>query len=169
MMNNLVYVAGPLFSEAEREFLEKVVDCLAQAANLDPIQNFFLPHRDGGELGKGPTRQFIFNLDINKINSADVIIALLDGQDSDSGTCIELGYAYALNKKIFGILTDFRSYYTNDHEPHRPNVMVWGVCENGNTIHNNINSLSSAFVEYINSKSKFHSSYRDHTLISKEI
>jgi len=166
-MSYLVYVAGPLFSQAEREFLEKVVDCLAQAAHLDPVKNFFLPHRDGGELGKGPNRQYIFNLDINKINSADVIIAFLDGQDSDSGTCIELGYAYALNKKIFGILTDFRSYYTNDHEPHRPNLMVWGICENGNTIYNSLESLSSAFSEYINNKSN--SPDRDVTLTSKHI
>jgi len=160
-MSFLVYVAGPLFSQAERDFLENMVDCLAKAVNLDPIINFFLPHRDGGELGKGPTRPYIFNLDINKINAADVIIALLDGQDSDSGTCIELGYAYALNKKIFGILTDFRSYCTNDHEPHRPNLMVWGVCEKGNTICDSLESLSRAFSEYVNFKSN--SSNRDLT------
>lgn len=166
-MSYLVYVAGPLFSQAERDFLEKMVDCLAQAAHLDPVKHFFLPHRDGGELGKGPARQYIFNLDISKINSADVIIALLDGQDSDSGTCVELGYAYALNKKIFGILTDFRSYYTNDHEPHRPNLMVWGVCENGNTIYDSLKSLSSAFSEYVNSKSN--SSDKNVTLTSKQV
>lgn len=148
-MSYLVYVAGPLFSQAERDFLEKMVDCLAQAAHLDPVKHFFIPHRDGGELGKGPTRQHIFNLDINKINSADVIIALLDGQDTDSGTCIELGYAYALNKKIFGILTDFRSYCTNDHEPHRPNLMVWGVCEEGKTLFHTLPELSESFTNYV--------------------
>jgi nucleoside 2-deoxyribosyltransferase len=146
----LIYVAGPLFSQAEREYLEKMVNLLAKYTHLDPTTNFFLPHRDGGELGKGPTRQYIFNLDMQKIASADVIIALLDGQDSDSGTCIELGYSYALNKKIFGILTDFRSYCTNDLEPHKPNLMVWGVCENGKTIFNDIESLALAFSEYIN-------------------
>jgi len=159
-MSISVYVAGPLFSQAEREFLEKLVDCLARAAHLDPIKHFFLPHRDGGELGKGPTREYIFNLDINKINSADVIIALLDGQDSDSGTCVELGYAYALNKKIFGLLTDFRSYCTNDHEPHRPNLMVWGVCEAGNSLFNSLESLSSAFSQYI--KERFHAPHQAH-------
>ena len=164
-MNPLIYIAGPLFSQAEREYLEKLVNILAKSASLDPVENFFLPHRDGGELGKGPTRKYIFSLDINKMNAADIIIALLDGQDSDSGTCIELGYAYALNKKIFGILTDFRSFCTNDHEPHRPNLMVWGVCENGNTIFNNIESLASAFSEYTNSVSN---SYRSSlTSISK--
>jgi len=167
-MTHLVYVAGPLFSQAEREFLEKMVDCLAQAANLDPIRDFFLPHRDGGELGKGPTREYIFNLDIDRINSAEVIVALLDGQDSDSGTCIELGYAYALNKKVFGILTDFRSYCTNDHEPHRPNLMVWGVCENGKTIYSSLQSLSLAFSRYANSRLKSDSMHKDVTLLSEQ-
>ena len=153
-MSRLVYVAGPLFSQAEREFLEKMVNCLAQSAHLDPVSHFFLPHRDGGELGKGPTRTQIFNLDINTLKQAEIVVALLDGQDVDSGTCIELGVAYALHKKIFGIITDFRSYCTNDHEPQRPNLMVWGVCEEGNTLFNSLESLSNAFSEYV--KERFH-------------
>jgi nucleoside 2-deoxyribosyltransferase len=151
-MSYLVYVAGPLFSQAEREFLEKMVACLALEANLDPIKNFFLPHRDGGELGKGPTRTQIFNLDINTIKQAEIIVALLDGQDVDSGTCIELGYAYALHKKTFGLITDFRSYCTNDHEPQRPNLMVWGIFEEGNTLFHNLSELSSSFASYVKIK-----------------
>jgi len=148
-MNTLVYVAGPLFSQAEREFLEKMVYVLSQAAHLNPITDFFLPHRDGGELGKGLSRKHIFELDLNKLNSADVIVALLDGQDVDSGTCIELGYAYAKNKKIFGLITDFRAFCTNDTEPHRPNLMVWGVCEKGQTLFTNLEALATSFAGYI--------------------
>jgi nucleoside 2-deoxyribosyltransferase len=148
-MSFLVYVAGPLFSQAEREFLEKIVDCLAQTAHLDPSKHFFLPHRDGGELGKGPTRRTIFNLDIETLKGAEIVIALLDGQDVDSGTSIELGVAYALGKKIFGIITDFRSYCTNDHEPHRPNLMVWGVCEEGKTLFHGLPELSESFANYV--------------------
>ena len=148
-MNKLVYVAGPLFSRAEREFLERMVDTLAKTSGLNAREDFFLPHRDGGELGKGPTRLDIFNLDINSLNNANIVVALLDGQDVDSGTCIELGYAYANKKKIFGIITDFRSYCTNDHEPHRPNLMVWGVCKEGNTLFHHLEELSSAFAAYI--------------------
>lgn len=148
-MSYLVYIAGPLFSQAEREFLEKMIDCLAQSSHLDPIKNFFLPHRDGGELGKGPTRTQIFNLDINTLKQAQIVIALLDGPDVDSGTCIELGVAYSLGKKIFGIITDFRSYLTNDREPQRPNLMVWGVCEEGNTLFHNLPELSEAFANYV--------------------
>lgn len=148
-MDILVYIAGPLFSQAEREFLEKMVDVIAQSARLNPFTNFFLPHRDGGELGKGPTRNDIFHLDIDKLNSSNIIVALLDGQDVDSGTCIELGYAYAKNKKIFGLITDFRAYCTNDSEPHRPNLMVWGVCERGATLFHKIADLAESFTKYL--------------------
>ena len=72
-MARLVYMAGPLFSEAERTFLEKMASSLAESAGLDPYKDFFLPHRDGGELGKGPKRRDIFNLDLDKLNSADII------------------------------------------------------------------------------------------------
>jgi nucleoside 2-deoxyribosyltransferase len=150
-MSYLVYVAGPLFSQAEREYLEKLVDRLSQAAHLSPIEHFFLPHRDGGELGKGPTRTQIFSLDTNTLRQAEIVVALLDGQDVDSGTCIELGIAYSLGKKIFGIITDFRSYFTNDHEPQRPNLMVWGVCEEGKTLFHTLQELSKSFADYVNS------------------
>jgi len=148
-MAKLVYVAGPLFSDAERAFLEQIVNTLAKSVGLDPLADFFLPHRDGGELGKGPTRRDIFAMDQRNLASAEVVVALLDGQDVDSGTCIELGYAYAKDKKIFGILTDFRSYCTSDTEPHRPNLMVWGVCEKGATLFHKISDLAESFRSYL--------------------
>lgn len=147
-MAKLVYIAGPLFSEAERAFLELMVDTLASASGLNPINDFFLPHRDGGELGKGPKRRDIFQMDLQQVASSNIVVALLDGQDVDSGTCVEIGYAYAKGKKIFGLLTDFRAYYTADPEPHRPNLMVWGVCEEGNTLFRDLNTLTQAFAEY---------------------
>jgi len=147
-MAKLVYIAGPLFSEAERSFLELMVDTLASASGLNPINDFFLPHRDGGELGKGPKRRDIFQMDLQQVASSNIVVALLDGQDVDSGTCVEIGYAYAKGKKIFGLLTDFRAYYTADPEPHRPNLMVWGLCEEGNTLFRDLNTLTQAFAEY---------------------
>ena len=148
-MARLVYVAGPLFSEAERAFLEAVVSRLAESAGLHPLRDFFLPHRDGGELGKGPNREDIFALDMDRLDAAHVVVALLDGQDADSGTCIELGYAYAKGKKIFGILTDFRAYHTSDAEPHRPNLMIWGVCQKGASIFRSLTDLAESFGSYM--------------------
>ena len=37
----LVYVAGPLFSQAERTFLEQMVSELARASGLDEKADFF--------------------------------------------------------------------------------------------------------------------------------
>jgi len=51
----------------------------------------------------------IFKKDIAAINKADGIIALLDGVPCDTGTCIELAYAYAKKKPILGLRTDFRT------------------------------------------------------------
>jgi nucleoside 2-deoxyribosyltransferase len=149
-MSKLVYVAGPLFSDAERDYLGlMMVERLSSSSNLDPSIDFFLPHRDGGELGKGPIRKDIFELDIRQVDSAKIVVALLDGQDVDSGTCIELGFAYAKGKKIFRLLTDFRAYKTTDAEPHRPNLMVWGICEEGKTLYGDLNSLAVAFAQYV--------------------
>ena len=148
-MEKLVYIAGPLFSEAETAFLELMVDTLAKASAFDPIADFFLPHRDGSELGEGLKRKDIFEQNMQQVDSATIVVGLLDGQDVDSGTCIELGYAYARGKKIFGLLTDFRAYHTADPEPHRPSLMVWGACEEGKTLFGDLNSLSTAFAEYV--------------------
>ena len=52
-MSKLVYIAGPLFSDAERYYLELMVKELSSSSKLNPKTDFFLPHRDGGELGKG--------------------------------------------------------------------------------------------------------------------
>jgi nucleoside 2-deoxyribosyltransferase len=45
---------------------------------------------------------------IEGIRSSDVVVAVLDGPDADSGTCFEVGYAKALGKPVIGIRTDTR-------------------------------------------------------------
>lgn len=42
------------------------------------------------------------------IASCELLIALLDGQELDSGTAAEIGYASALGLTCFGLRTDFR-------------------------------------------------------------
>jgi nucleoside 2-deoxyribosyltransferase len=125
-----IYVAGPLFSIHERKFLEYMVKYLSnENANLNEERDFFLPHRDAGDLGIAGEKHEIFSLDVRHLDEADTIIAVLDGVDVDSGTAIELGYAFAKKKKIFGILTDHRAFKHN--EIVHLNNMVWGVCNEG--------------------------------------
>lgn len=42
------------------------------------------------------------------IQDADGVFAVLDGVDVDSGTAAEIGYAFALGKRVYGLRTDFR-------------------------------------------------------------
>jgi nucleoside 2-deoxyribosyltransferase len=95
-----VYIAGPLFTEGERWFLEGVDEICTR-------RNFkaFLPHRDVDE---SKSCKEIFEEDLRELRSADMVIAVLDGTDIDSGTAFEIGVAYILNKHIIGIKTDLR-------------------------------------------------------------
>lgn len=44
-----------------------------------------------------------------EIDNADMVLAILDGTEPDSGTVVELGYAVGCNKKVFGLRTDVRN------------------------------------------------------------
>lgn len=123
-----VYVAGPLFNFHERWYLERITEVLEQAG-----YETFLPHRDAGILMEltPEVRHRIFHIDLDELNKCDFCVALLTGQDHDSGTCVELGYLYAQNKLCFGITDDVR----------RLNNMVWGVCDHGKNIVSKLDDL----------------------------
>jgi nucleoside 2-deoxyribosyltransferase len=106
-----VYLAAPLFSEAERAYNLSVAGHLRN--------NFFdvyLPQEAGDD---SPTRnkeeQFrIFSENLKALETADIIVAIIDGADADSGTAWEMGYAYAHAKQVIALRTDFRR--SGNHE-----------------------------------------------------
>jgi nucleoside 2-deoxyribosyltransferase len=104
----LAYIAGPLFDDGERWWIERLEQLVA-GSGIDT----FLPHRDNPDKDASNTR-FIFDNDRSAIDRADVIVASLNGVTTDDGTAWELGYAYARRKYIIGIHTDWRRRY--DHE-----------------------------------------------------
>ncbi len=97
----MIYLAGPLFTEAERHFNRELAKKLEETLNKE----IFLPQL---ECGKHDTPEKIFSSCIDGINNSEIIIAILDGADSDSGTSFEAGYAFAKGIPIIGIRTDFR-------------------------------------------------------------
>lgn len=136
-----IYVAGPLFSEHERKFLEEMTVTIANSLGLDSKKDIFLPHRDAGDVGVYDKRRTeMFSIDLKYLDDATIIVALLDGQDVDSGTAVEMGYAYAQGKKIFGILTDWRRWSPST-EVENINNMIWGVCGKGERIYNKIDEI----------------------------
>lgn len=95
----IIYLAGPLFTKAEQEFNLTVYRFLTKEGFT-----VFLPQMECD----GKALDDIFATCKRGIDDADIILAVLDGADADSGTCWECGYAYANGKKIIGIRTDFR-------------------------------------------------------------
>jgi nucleoside 2-deoxyribosyltransferase len=94
-----IYLAGPLFSAAERSFNIQLRDLLVSAGH-----EVWLPQdREPRE----KTAIAIFEMDVQGVDWSDVVVANMDGPDPDSGTCWECGYAYR-KKKIIVYRTDFR-------------------------------------------------------------
>jgi nucleoside 2-deoxyribosyltransferase len=134
------YVAGPLFSAQDRRCLEELADGLECRG-----VKVYLPHRDGGDLGtvalnenRDSLRANLFGEDLRHIKSADFVVSLLDGQDSDSGTCVEMGMAYAAGIPVFGLKTDL------ERRGSVVNNMVWGACNSGDTLFTDMSSLFAA-------------------------
>lgn len=105
-----VYFAAPLFSQAERDYNLKLTHVLE---SYD--YTVFLPQRDGflapeleGLTEEEKTKK-IFEKDRYEVLHADICFALLDGRAPDEGVCVELGLAYANEKRCYGFKTDARS------------------------------------------------------------
>ncbi len=55
-----------------------------------------------------PNWPYVFETCVKGIERAEIVLAILDGADADSGTCWEAGYAYAKGKPVIGVRTDLR-------------------------------------------------------------
>ncbi|CAG0963550.1 MAG: Nucleoside 2-deoxyribosyltransferase [Candidatus Methanoperedens nitroreducens] len=100
-----VYLAAPLFSEAECDFNRKLRDELISAGFT-----VFLPQEDSNNVKDMLDRQkIIFSKNLKGIENSDIIIAVIDGADVDSGTAWEIGFAFAKAKPVLGLRTDFRT------------------------------------------------------------
>ena len=100
-----VYLAAPLFTEAELDFNRMLRDEIKSSGF-----NVFLPQEDSNNVKDRDDRQsIIFSKNEAAIGKSDIIVAVIDGVDVDSGTAWEIGYAYSRSKPILGLRTDFRT------------------------------------------------------------
>lgn len=100
-----VYLAAPLFGEAECDFNRKLRNELISAGF-----NVFLPQEDSNNIKNNKDRgKIIFNKNLKGIENSDLLVAVIDGADVDSGTAWEIGFAYSKRKPVFGLRTDFRT------------------------------------------------------------
>ena len=77
------------------------------------------------------------------IDCCDMVLAVLDGVDVDSGTAAEIGYAFARDKPILGYRGDLR--LSADNEGSVVNLQVeYFIRQSGGDIITTIDSLSKA-------------------------
>ena len=120
----LIYLAGPFFNDNSREVLIAMLRILEEEG-----LKVFAPMRDGVMCPKDAdkaTRQAVFQMDVQEIDKAQLVVALLDypmpnaeqlmlmktqGNEHleldriafpDSGTVFEMGYAYCSKTPIIG-------------------------------------------------------------------
>jgi nucleoside 2-deoxyribosyltransferase len=116
-----VYLAAPLFGAGEREFNTRLANSIVAGA---PEIHVILPQDEAPRLLTTPQfAERMFSFCLETIDRVDAVVAVLDGADTDSGTCVECGYAFARGVPIVGIRTDLRQ-----SEVRGLNLMVSGVC-----------------------------------------
>jgi nucleoside 2-deoxyribosyltransferase/predicted secreted protein len=107
-----IYLAAPLFSEAERTYNALLADMLRK--NLFEV---YLPQDAGDDYGmrKNEEQEKLFSANKKALEEADIIVAIIDGADADSGTAWEMGYASARGKRVVALRTDFRHAGISEH------------------------------------------------------
>jgi len=101
-----VFLAAPLFSEAERDFNSKVAKRLRE----EGFQVWLAQESPFIHEGTSKEKQKIYEEDISALKACDVVVAVLDGVEVDSGVAFEMGYAVALGKPVIGLKTDHRTF-----------------------------------------------------------
>lgn len=100
-----IYLAAPLFSEAEQAYNLALHDLLERH-----LFDVYLP-QEVGDTSHTRCREehrTIFAQHLAVLQDVDTVVAVIDGADADSGTSWEMGYAYALGKRVVALRTDFR-------------------------------------------------------------
>jgi nucleoside 2-deoxyribosyltransferase len=140
-----IYLASPLgFAESTRAYMTELV------AQLSPVVTVLNPWDDtrfAEDIQRAPTiidpterRALLAKINsglgsknAESIREAEGMVAVLDGIDVDSGTAAEIGYAYGLGKRIYGLRTDFR--LTGENEVSMVNLQVrFFIDESGGTL-----------------------------------
>ena len=123
-----VYLAGSMFTPYERGFLD---DCAGRLR----AEGFevFVPH-EHGLTGRDATAEAVFKVDAGGVESADAVLAVLDGPSVDDGTACEIGLFHGLKQRdperkgVVGLLTDVRGERRGDFAT---NLFVRGCIEAG--------------------------------------
>jgi nucleoside 2-deoxyribosyltransferase len=147
-----VYLASPLgFADSTRPFMTELASRLRTVVE---VLNPWDDQRFAEDIRRAP---FIFDpterralyakinnglgaKNTESIRAAEGMVAVLDGVDIDSGTAAEIGFAFGLGKRIYGLRTDFR--LTGENEVSVVNLQVrYFIDESGGTLVTSVDDL----------------------------
>ncbi|QWV95635.1 nucleoside 2-deoxyribosyltransferase [Geomonas oryzisoli] len=116
-----VYLASPLgFSRENNPYRERIKERLERLglSVFDPWEQEEVAQRieeamsiaEGAERARAIQEAARFTGAVNAqgLKGSDLVLAVLDGTEPDSGTVAELGYGCGIGKKCYGLRTDFR-------------------------------------------------------------
>ncbi|MCP4715095.1 MAG: nucleoside 2-deoxyribosyltransferase [Deltaproteobacteria bacterium] len=129
-----IYLAGPLFTSAEQDWLRKlkatILEHGQQCPDLEVIWPYELVSEEEIAVWGERAKHEIFLRCKTHLDDSDCVVALLDGTQVDDGTAWEIGYFYARKKpgrQILGIRTDFRK--SGDTPNACVNLMIDCTCD----------------------------------------
>lgn len=150
-----IYLASPLgFAASTRGFMEELI------GELTAVVRVVNPWDEGGfeadfvrvnamtEIGARREGFHAVNMAIGGkneelIRSVDMLVGVLDGVDVDSGTAAEMGFAYGLGLRVFGLRTDWR--VTGDNEAAGVNLQLrYFIERSGGSYHTTVEGLMGA-------------------------
>lgn len=130
-----LYLAGPLFSDAERAWL----DGLARRLRADGFE-CFVPHEQFDDV-EVFTPEIVWERDSAGVRGAEALVAWVDGPIVDDGTACEIGmFAHLVAsdpqryRGIVAIVTDLRLQRTSSVPGGGLNLFVAGAIESAGTI-----------------------------------
>ena len=156
-----IYLASPLgFTESTLPFMEKIDSSLIdlgfdvinpwKLADLNEFERIKQISNEKERIEKFKELNFkIGERNEKAINESEILLAILDGVDVDSGTAAEIGYAFAKGKRIIGYRNDFRMAGENDGSIVNIQVEYWILKSEGNILHD-FNELLDYFKKLIN-------------------
>jgi nucleoside 2-deoxyribosyltransferase len=106
-----VILFGPLFTLAERDFNFALAEAIMRQSQHSVVVT--LPQEEAKKhvICGVVDCEGIKDECLKNAVSHDVAVAILDGADADSGTCIEIGFRKGRDSKlvVIGVRTDFRA------------------------------------------------------------
>jgi len=144
-----IYLAAPLFSQRERQYnrrLAERLDALLPRCAVVLPQDFRVGPR-GASFNDRRHLKVLPGRCMKEIAGADVVLALLDGADADSGVAFEVGYARGIGKPVLGVRTDYRQLQVKGL-----NVMLAEGCSHvlcHFSFNESLDDLAAVIVEHI--------------------